>query len=298
MTAEDAAHWVLQYAEAVNDLGQIVGEGLLDGEGAGFRYTPGYDDGGTWVPAVVEAMGLHDGDATTIDSIGAFGINNFGDVTGDYNFHDANSNLIAQGVFLYTDEAGTIDLGQMTGYHTYAVDINDNMEIVGRAHDGNLFHAFHWTAAGGFEDLGYFKACGGNGGGQAAAINEFGGIVGDATAGCKPGGIRAHAFRYSAAGGMMDLGTFGGDMSNANDLNDGGVVVGTAQTRDGTYQSYIDADEFGMIALTPLIVNPTADYASASPHRINNAGQICATGYSGPGPINAQAILLTPIAQP
>lgn len=49
-----------------------------------------------------------------------------------------------------------------------------------------------------------------------------------------------------------DLGTLGGESSYAYDVNDGGVVVGAAQTAAGTYQGFRWTLDAGLQALAPL----------------------------------------------
>jgi probable HAF family extracellular repeat protein len=61
------------------------------------------------------------------------------------------------------------------------------------------------------------------------AINEFGVVVGFANVpgGKSPGSFHAHAFVWTAAAGMRDLGTLPGDsISEALGINDEGVIVG------------------------------------------------------------------------
>jgi probable HAF family extracellular repeat protein len=60
-------------------------------------------------------------------------------------------------------------------------------------------------------------------------VNDSGEVVGTAdTSG--NGGSVAHAFSWTQAGGMIDLGTLGGIISGARAVNDSVQVVGTFLT--------------------------------------------------------------------
>lgn len=69
--------------------------------------------------------------------------------------------------------------------------------------------------------------------GQVKRINDSGEVVGFA----KSSSGRPHGFLYSR-GRMIDLGTFGGLESQANDINSAGDVVGWAQTKDGSAHAF------------------------------------------------------------
>jgi probable HAF family extracellular repeat protein len=53
-----------------------------------------------------------------------------------------------------------------------------------------------------------------------------------------------------------DLGTLGGESSYAYDINDGGVVVGEAQTSSGTFQAFRWTADGGLVGLAPLAGDP------------------------------------------
>lgn len=65
---------------------------------------------------------------------------------------------------------------------------------------------------------------------KPAAINNVGKVVGQNAAG--------RAFFWDETGGMLDLGTFGGAESFANDINDSGVVVGWSQDAMGVKKAF------------------------------------------------------------
>jgi probable HAF family extracellular repeat protein len=53
-----------------------------------------------------------------------------------------------------------------------------------------------------------------------------------------------------------DLGTLGGESSYAYDINDGGVVVGEAQTSSGVFQAFRWTSTGGLVGLAPLAGDP------------------------------------------
>jgi probable HAF family extracellular repeat protein len=97
-----------------------------------------------------------------------------------------------------------------------------------------------------------------------AGINEAGEVVGSATT----AGGQTHAFLWTAAGGMIDVGTLGGSSSEALGINDAGQVVGSSATAGGQTHAFLWTTSGGMVDLGTL--GGPSSRASA----INNAGQI------------------------
>jgi probable HAF family extracellular repeat protein len=86
-------------------------------------------------------------------------------------------------------------------------------------------------------------------------------------------GQTSHAFLWTATGGMQDLGTLGGDFSQAQGINASGQVVGYSYLADNiTFHAFLWTASGGMQDLgAPAGANSVA-------MAINNAGQIA--GYS------------------
>jgi probable HAF family extracellular repeat protein len=108
----------------------------------------------------------------------------------------------------------------------------------------------------------------GGGVSAAVAINDAGQVVGDSLIASDS---EYHAFLRSAASGLVDLGTLGGD-SNANALNNRGEVVGIYYTSDGDMHAYSWSREHKMIDLGTL----GGSFSRAD--ALNDRGQI--VGYS------------------
>lgn len=104
---------------------------------------------------------------------------------------------------------------------------------------------------------------------EAFAINEGGTVVGRMAV--APLGPK-HAFRYVDGTGMEDLGTLGGVVSEALDVNDPGVIVGHSQVADGQWRAFVyeNGSMMDLNSLLPAGVNVVLLRAN----RINNVGQI------------------------
>jgi probable HAF family extracellular repeat protein len=96
------------------------------------------------------------------------------------------------------------------------------------------FHAFRWTEGGGVVDLGTLApANNANRSSRATAVGAGGSVVvgySDVSS-----GLAQHAFRWTAATGMVDLGVPAGDArsARAHDVSsDGTVIVGEAEFPD------------------------------------------------------------------
>jgi probable HAF family extracellular repeat protein len=87
-----------------------------------------------------------------------------------------------------------------------------------------------------------------------------------------------HAFLWTQAGGMVDLGTLGGSHSYATAVNGSGQVVGHSATANGTrMHAFVWTQAGGMIDLgTPVL---TSSYA----WRINESGQMVGGSMNVPG---------------
>ena len=237
------------YANAINEAGAIAGTVVIDGVAHGFRYQDG---------------NLLDIGANTSGT----GINARGDVVGGI----ATDN----GTFGYVYRDGMVtqlpNLG--TGSQGLAADINDKGGIAGSSTTDQVsspppFHPYLYLN-GGLRDLGDLDGREVN---MATAINNAGQI-----AGYSESRTDAHAFLYEN-GVLRDLGGFGGAAVSVNDLNENGILVGTAFAAPRGLIPFIN-DGAELVDLNTL-VDPASGWLLLEAYANNDLGQIVGFGCQG-----------------
>ena len=154
------------------------------------------------------------------------------------------------------DGGVTTDLGTFGVNDTVAIGINHASQVIGFAGITLAEHAFFWDG-GALIGLGIsggnYSHVGGNGNGDfSSAINESGQVVG----GSETASGEYHAFVWEN-GLATDLGTFGGNHSEALAINDAGQVVGEADTAVvGVRHAFL---------ANPASINPLPGLGSLSP---------------------------------
>ena len=165
-------------------------------------------------------------------------INQAGQVAGTLNGHAAVS----------TPGGGVLDLGTLGGPSSRGYAINGSGHVAGSSTTATgATHAFVWTPGEGMRDLGTLP---GGTSSIARGMNDRGEVVGQST---RPRvnpdvpfvGPVTHAFRWTAALGMEDLGALAGlNASIAYDINNSGQVVGRAYSVDRVILPPTDPEDF------------------------------------------------------
>lgn len=235
---------VVSQAKGLNRVGDVVGT-ARDGAGRSRAFL--------WR----EGRGMADLRPSTGVNNSANAINEMGDIVGggDTGFGEFHAYLLSEGT--------SIDLGTLGGSESEALAVNGPGQIAGhsRIRGQVAKHAFFIPEPGTMLDLGSL------GGATSVAhdVNDRGEVVGLAETGAgqahaflwtAQGGMRdlaslgtvsiglainnrrdvvggsGHAFLWTERTGMVDLGTLGGRTSCANDVNDSGYIVGVSQTQE------------------------------------------------------------------
>lgn len=294
-------------AAAINDLGQVVGVSYINDDvyhafitgpngmgmtdihnvassGSGYSVATDINDSGQVAGRVEGDYGFVTGpngvgmtklDAPSEGSISVYGINNSGQVVGAFYTSDEPHAFITgpNGVGLTKLEEGTInwDFSQATA-------INDSGQAVG------------FTGYSGF-----ITGPGGKGAtalpySEITDINESGQVVG-AVWDTHFGEYLAYVTGPNGVG-ITNLGTFGGNGSYVNGINDLGEIVGVASTAVGLNNNHAFLfSHGGMTDLSLLDIVVAAGWTNLWVTDINNNGQMVGNGVNSSG--EAQAFLLS-----
>jgi probable HAF family extracellular repeat protein len=258
---------------AINASGQEVGRSQIAGGGSrAFRYTDGVG---------MVNLGVLPGftDST------AGGINDQGTVVGFSGFGVSWAR-----VFRYSDATGLVDLALpagTTGVVTAAINNTGQIALTASSSAGSVFAAFRYSDGSGYLNLGTL----GGTSSRATAISQNGSVVGGSDTATGPG----HAFLFTDAVGMIDLGTLPtGTGSVAEGINSLGMIVGTADSASGPQRAFLYEPGVGMSDLNDLI-GPGTGWTLTVATSINDSGQIVGSSlHNG----NQRAFLLTPVPEP
>jgi probable HAF family extracellular repeat protein len=187
-----------------------------------------------------------------INGSAPLGINDLGQVTGDWRVWDSAGTFQRGGTFLYTDGIGSRELlPPSPGFIWTDGGINNSGQIATYGNFGG-WNAYRYTPGVGYQPLGSF-----GGDTESRGINNLGQVTGFS----ETSDGRARAFRYTDGVGLEDLGPGVGRA-----INDRGWVAGSVGS-----QAFLVRDK-GTINLGPGIARG-----------INNAGDVAGETYIVPG---------------
>lgn len=253
-------------AIGINSAGQVVGTTVGPNQAPNsFIWNPG--TGMQLMPGLGDLIDPGLGESNNWGNANA--INDSGQVTGWAS--DPYGNIRP---FLWSQASGMQDLGPVPGGNdTMGFAINASGQIAGIGTIGYYEHAFRWTAAGGWQNLGAGPFS------SAKGINASGAIVGDLYApyGDPDNGLwKPQAFLWTEATGLQILPTpldDGG--SSAVAINASGLIVGVHDTSAVVWQ---DGAMIDLNSLLPAASGWVLQRASA----VNDVGQIVGVGtYNG-----------------
>lgn len=212
--------------------------------------------------AIVQDIGTLGGAETL-----AIDLNDAGQVTGGSTIQAGNEHA-----FVWTAGGGMLDLGVLPGAsNARAKAINRYGVVTGSSEGVPLFapRAFRWSAVDGMENLGAFTA------GLASfstgdALNDAGLITGSSST----ADFDRHAFAWTPATGMLDLGTAGGTESFVMAMSPAAHIAGIINLASGDQRAMSWTRATGMRNLGTL------GGRTSVANDVNSKGQIVGLAYN------------------
>ncbi|WP_170976867.1 PKD domain-containing protein [Massilia sp. HP4] len=198
----------------------------------------------------------------------ARGINDAGAITGESWALESDYHG-----FLWTRATGMVDIHTNDSDDSSPVGISARGHVAGNYHyDGPDWRGYVWTPRDGMRDL--------NPGGvetSAWAMSASGQVTG--SIGSFETGRRA--MTWTRSGGLVDLGTLGGDTSGANRANNHGQVVGYAATAANGFRAFAWTARDGMVDLNTRLRRAPPGLRLENAVAISDNGSIVATSNAG-----------------
>ena len=254
-------------AVAINDLAQVAG---TSGNNRAFLWK---NDGGP-----MHSLGTLPGGTSS----SATALNEFGQVTG---WSTTKGTRIPHAFLWKNDGTPMVDLGPFAGKASQGLSINASGQVSGFAWAGvvnnsTYYHAYRWRNDGTAPvDL---DKNGGAHSSRGEKINDAGQVIGSAWSTVAN---TYHAFTWRSNGSAVDLGTLGGNRSQAYDINRAGWVVGASTqspSDDSSYNAFLWIDNGQGIKNLNDLVDPADPLKSqvtlTTAFAINDAGDIAAVG--------------------
>ena len=255
------------HANGINDLNQVVGQSNYLNQLTGNQVGHGF----VWEANVIRDLGAFP-PQDDIDSFSnAFAINNNGLIAGKVDGAGVVWDLFGTPNYSpFPPYVRITDPGDFFPAETF--DINNAGQAAGTHHSETA--GFRWQA-GALEILTPLEAIDDD----AYGINELGEIVGRGLLLGPPQSY--HAVFWPAPDTVQDLGTLGGDNSEAYDINNDRIIVGGSETATGDTEAFVWHADFGMQTLGTL----GGDYSKA--FGVNSTGQIVGESETATGVIHA-----------
>ncbi|RZA36904.1 MAG: hypothetical protein EOP92_02965 [Lysobacteraceae bacterium] len=245
------------FVSAINNRSEIVGRSALSNEN-------GADRAVRWTAA---------NRLTPLPAPAGIGQTFVGDIN-DNNVSAGNGDTASGGgnVLVWDAYGRPTNLGAFGGSYAFASHINNRGDIAGMIDvvTPNI-SAFLWSPGKGVVRAGARTVTHG--------LNEIGELVGRRVSGNSD--PAPQAFVFSRARGLVNLHLRGFYASEANDVNDSSVVVGSGQRTPGDYTAYRWTRSGGAVDLNTRLLNPPSGLVVTAALALSNNGDILASANTG-----------------
>jgi len=254
------------HANGINDLNQVVGRSNYLNPITSVKVNHGF----IWEGGVIRDLGAFPPEDDINSSSNAYAINNSGLIGGNVDLAGVVWDLFGtQNYPPFPPYVRITDPGPFTPAITF--DINNAGQAAGSLLSDTT--GFRWQANV-LEKLVPLQAVDDD----ALGINELGEVVGR---GLLAPPARYHAVFWPDPDTVQDLGTLGGDNSEAHAINNDRIIVGGSETAIGDTEAFVWHADFGMQTLGTL----GGDYSKA--FGVNSTGQIVGESETATGEIHA-----------